>query len=223
MNTEHEAFEYTEQQEATDISYVKVGNGSQNLIVSFASNEHRGFERKSSLIKLKYQRNDFDILYLRNASSWYLGGLKGIGKNITHTIAFLKRIFAKYNKVICVGSSAGVYASILFGSVCCVSSVIAFIPQTDLDYTIANCEPTKVGAECGVNTKITKFSSFEKFKNLKNHINNKTNYYIMCQDNECGNHGKHHCENLSKFANVMPISQNILRDKQLILDFLFYE
>jgi hypothetical protein len=32
--------------EATDIAYVKVGNNSKNLIVSFASNNHNGFEMK---------------------------------------------------------------------------------------------------------------------------------------------------------------------------------
>ena len=76
-------------------------------------------------MKLKYERNDFDVLYLRNQNKWYLGGLNGIGKNINHTIAFLKKEFAKYDKVICIGNSAGGYASLLFGSLLKVNKVIA--------------------------------------------------------------------------------------------------
>ena len=57
--------------EATDIAYVKVGNNSKNLIVSFASNNHDGFDMKTSLMELKFKRNDFDVLYLRNRGYWY--------------------------------------------------------------------------------------------------------------------------------------------------------
>mgnify|MGYP000400607273 FL=1 len=47
------AIQYIETQEASDISYVKIENNNKKLIVSFASNSHDGFERKSSLMKLK--------------------------------------------------------------------------------------------------------------------------------------------------------------------------
>ena len=50
------------------------------------------------------------------------------------THSFLKREFAKYNKVICTGISAGGYASLLFGSLLKVNCVIAIIAQTDLQY-----------------------------------------------------------------------------------------
>ena len=40
--------QYSEKQEATEISYVKIGNNNKNLIVSFAGNGHDGFERKTS-------------------------------------------------------------------------------------------------------------------------------------------------------------------------------
>ena len=184
MDNYEDAMKYIETQEATNISYVKIGNNSKNLIVTFASNNHTGFERKTSLTKLKYQRNDFDVLYLRNQNKWYLGGLNGIGKNINHTIVFLKKEFAKYDKVITIGTSAGGYASILFGSVCNVNVTIAYIPQTDLEYSIANCLPTKTEFEsdemkCGVyeptlaslgESKVISFQSFNKYKNLKNVI-----------------------------------------------------
>ena len=210
------AMQYINEQETTDISYVKIGNNNKKLIVSFASNQHDGFERKTSLMKLKYERNDFDVLYLRNCNRWYLGGLSGIGKTINHTIAFLKKEFSKYNNVITAGSSAGGYASILFGSVCNANTVIATKPQTDLEYSIANCLPTKTEFEsdemkCGAyeptlaslgESKVITFQSFNKYKNLKNVITPNTNYYIVCEDNDHGHHGKHHCENLSEFENV---------------------
>ena len=104
MDNYENAIAYIEEQEATEISYVKVGDNSKNLIVSFAGNGHEGFMRKSSLMTLKYERNDFDVLYLRNPFKWYLGGLNGIGKNINCTIAFLKTEFATYNKVLCIGA-----------------------------------------------------------------------------------------------------------------------
>ena len=136
MDNYDDAIAYIEKQEATEISYCKVGENSKKLVIAFASNneKHEGFERKTSLMKLKYERNDFDVLYLRNRFQWYLGGLKGIGKNINHTIAFLKKECAKYEKVVCIGNSAGAYASLLYGSICNVNAVIAINAQTDLEY-----------------------------------------------------------------------------------------
>ena len=67
-----------------------------------------------------------------------MGGFNGIGKNINCTIAFLKTEFATYNKVLCIGGSAGGYASILFGSLLKVNKVIGVIPQTDLQYCVDN-------------------------------------------------------------------------------------
>lgn len=220
MDNYENAMAYIEQQEATKISYVKIGNNSKNLIVVFSGNGHTGFSRKTSLMEKRYERNDFDVLYLRNKGRWYLGGLNGIGKNINHTIAFLKKEFAKYDNVITIGTSAGGYASILFGSVCNVNVTIAYYPQTDLEYAIANCGPTKSEfeseeLECAIKqptlasfgeSKVISFESFSKYKNLKNVIAPNTNYYINCEDTgilaENGNHGKHHCENLSNFKNV---------------------
>ena len=66
------AMNLIEQQEKTEISYCKVGENSKKLVVAFASNMHRGFERKTSLMQLKYERSDFDVLYLRNQFKWYL-------------------------------------------------------------------------------------------------------------------------------------------------------
>ena len=138
MKTYNTSIEYIQEQESTNISYAKVGSSSKKLIVSFSHNGHAGFARKTSLMKLKYKRNDFDVLYIRNRRGWYLGELKGIGENINHTVAFLKDEFTKYDKVYCVGGSAGGYASLLFGSLLSVDRVLALNAQTDLEYISSN-------------------------------------------------------------------------------------
>ena len=122
--------------EATDIAYVKVGNNSKNLIVSFASNNHDGFDMKTSLMELKFKRNDFDVLYLRNRGHWYLGTLNGIGTTINETIKFLTDQVIGYANVIFTGYSSGAYASILYGSLCKVNCVVAKNPQTDIDWIL---------------------------------------------------------------------------------------
>jgi hypothetical protein len=92
------------------------------------------FQHKKTLIKLKYEQNNFDMLYLRDQEKWYLGELNGIGKNIDDTLFFLKKEFLKYDKVLCMGNSSGGYASLLFGSLLNVNQVIAVDAQTDLQY-----------------------------------------------------------------------------------------
>ena len=139
------AMKHIEAHEATKISYVKVGNNNKKLIVSFSAYKTDAqdsfFERKQSLMRLKYKRNDFDVLFVRNKNNWYIGGLTGIGRNINHTIAFLKKEFIKYDNILCTGYSMGGYASLLFGSLLNVTEVIAIEPQTDLEY-IANNKAT---------------------------------------------------------------------------------
>lgn len=218
MNNYDDALNYINEQEKLPIDYCKIGDNSKNLIVSFSSFGKRFYQRKSSLLKLKYERNDFDILYIKKPRTWYLGGISGVGKNINHTIAFLRKEFAKYDKVVCVGISMGGYASILFGSLLNVDYVIANGPQTDLDYTINNCIPARdeskkhhyhckaenlYEARLGL-SKIIDFKSFEKYKNLNKFINNSTIYYVNNFDDcDHGFHGIHHYNNIKNFKNVV--------------------
>lgn len=226
MGSLSEMIHCIEDQESTDISYVKIGKGNKRLIVEFASNSHDGFEKKSSLMKLKAEYNNFDVLYLRNRGRWYLGGLTGIGKNINDTIAFLIKEFSKYEDVITIGYSAGGYASILYGSICSATTVVAVQPQTDLEYSIANCLPVKTEFEsdamrCGIvepalakqgESKIIPREVYHKYKNLKKVIDPTINYYMACQNNNHGNHGKHHCENLSDFKCVNILNRTSLEE-----------
>ena len=210
------AIQYIEQQEATEISYVKIGNGNKKLIVTFGSNQHDGFDRKKSLMELKYERNNFDVLYLRNQYKWYLGGLNGIGKNINHTIAFLKKEFAKYDQILCVGSSAGGYASLLFGSLLNVNFAIAINAQTDLQYCVDNIDPhnnhqriqkqnlIKRSKQCPV--------TWSKYNKIVNVLNGNVLYNVFYKGDANSNnpydlvvHGDYHYEQIKSFPNVTKV------------------
>lgn len=187
MNNYDDAIKYIEQQEATDISYVKVGNNSKNLIVSFGHNGNPNlnfFPRKTSLMELKYQRNDFDVLYLRNQNKWYLGGLKGIGKNINHTIAFLEKEFSKYDKVLYTGGSAGGYASLLFGSLLKVNKVITFNAQTDLQYCVDNLPDGYLGKQNLINRSKQCPVTWKKYNKIVNILNENVLYNVYYKGDE---------------------------------------
>ena len=216
MDNYENAIAYINEQETTDISYVKVGSGNKKLIVSFGSNGHDGFERKTSLMKLRFEKNNFDVLYLRNRHQWYIGGLKGIGKNIDHTLAFLRKQFALYNKVLCIGSSAGGYASLLFGSLLSSDTVIASNAQTDLDYVVEKL-PTKTQGHktAKTNLQLRKKQcchTWNKYNKLANVLNQTTKYYVTYENQrrrtplyEKVLHGNYHydlikhCPSVSKF------------------------
>lgn len=231
MDNYEDAMQYIEEQEATKISYVKVGNNNKKLIVSFASNRHDGFEQKKSLMDLKYKRNDFDVLYLRNQLQWYLGGLNGIGKNINHTIAFLKKEFSKY-KVLCTGFSAGGYASLLFGSLLKVNKVITFNAQTDLQYIVDNLPEDNNGRLSLIKRSKECPATWSKYNKIVNVLNENTTYNVFYKGNDVINnnllnnltkkknkkdevdliykknkvdsiyHGDYHCDEIKNFPNV---------------------
>jgi len=208
MNNYENAMSYIESQEATEISYVEVGDNNKKLIVSFGSNAHTGFDRKTSLMELKYQRNDFDVLYFRNKDEWYLGGLNGIGKNISHTIAFLKTEFSKYSKVICTGSSAGGYASLLFGSLLSVDLVFAGSPQTDLNYLL-KYPVTKRRSHSLLKRRKECSKTWKKYSNLSSIVCKDVNYYVAVRGDKNTSthrdlilHGEYHLDNIKSHINV---------------------
>jgi len=191
------AMKYLDEQEPTDVSFLKIGSGSKNLIVSFASAMPEiKFERKKSLFKLKYDDNfDVDMLYMRDIKyfltgrgrkrterligGWYLDGLNGIGDNINDTILFLKEQTKNYDNIIFIGSSMGGYASILFGSIVNANHVISVNPQTDLDYVIEKTPRDKFKSY----PRIKKFRKenpeiWKEYVNLKPHLNKSVNYHL---------------------------------------------
>ena len=225
--------EYIDSHELTETSYVKLGNNSRNLIISFGSvNRHGGFDRKTSLLELREKHGDVDLLYMRDTKNfmvgrgrhrqmqllgrWYLGGLTGIGKNINHTISFIQKIVRKYTNVICIGTSMGGYASILFGSLLSVNHVIVGNAQTDLEFVLKHTYQKG-------KRKISRLShrkkecpaTWNKFANLCNHLNESVNYQVyysgdhvyignkaMGGKNEAILHSTHHLNNISSCPTV---------------------
>lgn len=167
----------------------KIINGHKNLIVCFGGMALKiggalPFEFLNYLSPI--YKNDCDLIfYTDKYQCLYHKGIHDITNNIDETIVYLNNIIetGKYEKVIFMGTSAGGYASILFGSMCeNVSNVISFIPQTILKKPV---DPN--------------------YSNLKNRINTKTKY-LLYGDTSIKNannyHHISHCENIECFANV---------------------
>lgn len=196
------------------VAFEKWGDGtSQNLVVVFASNNNPRrsviFEWQRSFSKEKDNAN-YDVLFFRDQSKkWYIGGVPGIGKNITHTTAFLKKQIESYDNVIFMGVSAGGYASILYASILNIDATFAFIPQTDLVFAQRDCPKNWKWAIC--KKAMRELKTYEKYKNLMDHLNETTDYYVYTfkSDGDC-QHGPHHLENISKHKNVykLEVSQS---------------
>lgn len=134
--------------------------------------------------------------YLDKKQLWYTQGIDGISTNINETSEFIKNKIKPYKKVIFIGSSAGGYAAILFGSLLKVTTVIAFNPQTFI---------SRPGID-------------KKYSNLKGFINNTTKYYlfgdISVSKEKDHLHHISHCENLEEYANVIVKKEKTLDLKQ---------
>ena len=183
-------------------SYIYQKNKKRNLIVSFASNGIKitkpvKFEFVKSLTSFKLES---DFLFIRDQRRrWYLDGLGGIGDTFDDTLSFLRNIIEKYDKVIFIGVSAGGYASILFGSLLSISNVIAFVPQTDLDYVQTYSKTSRrPHLKILLNEELNKTIARRKYGNLKNYINAETEYYLYTDSKlRCPLHKSHHYNNIA--------------------------
>lgn len=180
--------------------YSKFQKGSSSncktLIISFsglggAYQNPPTFEFSSYLSKIAF---DLDRkFYVDPTKSWYQYGVPGISSNIEEFVEYLKKVISPYEKTIFMGASAGGYASILFGSLLEVTTVIAFVPQTLLiDEVCMGCYDSQ-------------YNEHHRYKDLKNIINEKTNYVLICAENikEITHiHGNEHCTRLNGYPNV---------------------
>ena len=197
--------------ETTNTSHYLVENNSDILIVTFTSaTEERYFSFKTSTLKLS-QNIPVDILFIRETTerwNWYLIKLVGVGKGVEEIANFLKDKIKPYKKVIFVGISMGGYASILYGSLCKVNHVIAFMPQTDLNY-VRKCLPKNREYR-----RLPKFKDFEQFQNLNKIISPEVQYHISTYREkfkrnmkknkrwDIAQHCVHHYENINVGKNV---------------------
>ena len=153
-----------------------------------------------------YEKNTDLYFYIDKNQCWYHKGIDGITNNIDDTVLYLNSIIKKqnYKKIIFMGVSAGGYASILFGSLCNVRNVIAFIPRTKLTPDVVSID--------------------KKYDDLKNIINNETEYILYGDvkvKNEKDNHHISQCNRLGCFKNVKIIyhkglDMKVLRDNGTI-------
>jgi hypothetical protein len=179
----------------------KIMNGNKNLIICFgglalAFGGILPFEFLNYLSSIYTLTSDL-IFYVDTHQCWYHKGISGITTTIDDTALYLNNIIknGNYNKVIFMGISAGGYAAILFGSLCNVSHVISFIPQTILK------TPINV-----------------QYSNLK-HIINKNTSYILYGNTSITNmedyHHILHCENVKEFKNVNLLEHETCNMKDL--------
>lgn len=71
---------------------------------------------------------------------WYLGGISDENDSIEKVLELLRTLTRDYTSIVCVGSSAGGYAAVLFGCLLRAERVLAFNPQFSLSFLIR--EPT---------------------------------------------------------------------------------
>ena len=169
--------------------YKIIQNNSENLIVCFGGMVNGfflspPFEFLNYLSKTYTENVDLYFFVDKN-QSWYHKGIQGIGNNIDESALYIKNIMNKknYKKTIFMGSSAGGYASILFGSLCNVSNVLAFIPRTRHEHRMTD----------------------PKYNSLKNVINNNTKYLLIGITSITNKDDHHHisqCYELENFKNV---------------------
>jgi len=194
--------------ETTDISYYKVGNDNDTLVVSFAAWRTPYFHYKKSLLNISAECK-FDILFLRNPKDknhWYLDKMEGIGRGVSEIKNFLKKQISTYNKIIFVGNSMGGYGAILYGSLLDVDYVVAPIPQTDLDYV-----RTQLPKNSDYRS-ISRLKDYPKYGNLNNFISKKTKYFITARSEKIPKgvhqrfdyyqHSFYQCENILNLGNV---------------------
>jgi hypothetical protein len=180
----------------------KIINGNKNLIICFGGMALQfggilPFEFLNYLSSM-YKNNCDLIFFVDNNQCWYHKGINDITNNIDETILYLNNIIkdGNYQKVIFMGTSAGGYGAILFGSMCNnVNQVISFIPQTTIKNPI---NPI--------------------YSNLKNIINKNTKYILYGDKSvEDINNPHHisHCENIECFTNVKIIKNEKCNLKEL--------
>lgn len=111
-------------------------NNRSNLLVSFGGIKQGigvpMFEFFNSLKDL-----DCDKIYLRDfEQAWYFKGVDQEISNFHELIEYLKYIINKnnYRNVCFLGNSMGGFGALLFGSLLNVNKIIAFSPQTFIDF-----------------------------------------------------------------------------------------
>jgi hypothetical protein len=171
------------------MSYKIISGTNHKLIISF-SGQGKGMGTLPQFEFVNFLEKNFHSFekhfYLDMYNKWYHKGIEGISKNIKETTEYLREKIKGFEEVIFIGSSAGGYAAILFGSLLKVDKVIAFKPQTIVDI-------------------LSDMNS--DYRNINKFIQPHTKYFIygdLSVDIEKDPlHHYSHCENIELFPNVI--------------------
>lgn len=175
--------------------YTSIGITKDLLILTF-SGRQQGLASLTIFEFRKFLEENYpniDKCYCRDEKlSWYTHGITDISTNVIGTLIFLKKIIKQYKKVVFIGASMGGYAALLYGSLLNVDTIIAFRPQTYLDY---------VKLEYNVSLNI----------DINDVLNDTTNYFIYGDSailDETDIHSISHCRRLLNKDNINIIEIN---------------
>jgi len=172
-------------------SIKKILTNSNTVVVSFGgrSNKFDGILPFEFLNFLELNYPDISkIFIIDNFHNSYHSGIEGLTTSIDETVLYLKELIKPYKYVYFLGTSAGGYGAILFGSLLNVTSVLAFIPQTKINHEILPMKHID-----------------DKYIDLLPFINNTTKYVLYCNPsniNEKNCHNMYQCTRLNMFENV---------------------
>ena len=172
-------------------------NKTDTLFVSFAGHG-RGMGKLPQFEFQNFLKKNFDcdfVFYLDKTNTWYHQGIEDLTKNISETTNYLERLIKHYKNVYFIGSSAGGYAAILFGTLVYKRiKVIAFEPQTIL--------PKKMNLG---------------YDNLKSILKESDTTFHLFADSKTTDsyHSISHCYNLSEFENVTVYPRDSLNLKEM--------
>ena len=137
-----------------------------------------------------YKDTDMDLyFYIDKHQCWYQNGLEDITHTIQETADYLRHKAKSYDTVVFMGVSAGGYAAILFGSLCRVSHVVSFIPQTRI--------------------------TGKEYTDLALVICPETTYSLYGDTQGTDLHDIAHCDHLASFDNVTVVKQDGVHMKEL--------
>lgn len=170
---------------------------NKTLIISFGGSQSGMgalalFEFKNFLEKEfpSYDR----LFYIDEHQAWYQQGIKGITRSVDETLKHIEYKTKGYDKIICIGSSSGGYAAIMFGSLLNAHTVLTFNAQTFLN------RPNFI-------------------TNLRLVINSTTHYHLYgdlsIKQEEDHLHHISHCENLEGPPNVFVYKKERCNLKEL--------
>ena len=148
---------------------------------------------------------EYKVLFLRDVNNeWYLNGLKGLSDNIDKTIEFLKKkiIESECENIVMIGSSAGGFGAILYGTLLNVNKIIVFNPITYLDNDSRKLHNDNRFTDC----QKLKLLQENKYANLKCLGKSESIIKIMYSNNPID---RSHFENIYNNKNLKIVGEQI--------------